>query len=220
MWIVTTRVRHPASRHQRVHARLDALCALCRTSSIGPVSVAVERAGLLSRQRKLTAGSNPAWSSNFANYYSSVPQSGSRRLGRAHQGVYARLRGLRETQRFDRFCDVGSRKYSTQPTTDRRLYPNWQRECVESAFSGRSTRPRRTILLRAAALRSVRRPSKLQRRRAHHPASRCRASQDFQMPFVASAKKGNSRSVTHLVRRPDCLSGERDSISLRSASRV
>jgi hypothetical protein len=25
-----------------------------------------------------------------------------------------------------------------------RLYPNWQRECVESAFSGRSTRPRRT----------------------------------------------------------------------------
>jgi hypothetical protein len=26
------------------------------------------------------------------------------------------------------------------------------------------------------------------------------------------------RSVTHLVRRPDCLSGERDSISLRSAS--
>ena len=29
-----------------------------------------------------------------------------------------------------------------------------------------------------------------------------------------------SRSVTHLVRRPDCLSGERDSISLRSANRV
>jgi len=27
-----------------------------------------------------------------------------------------------------------------------------------------------------------------------------------------------SCSVTHLVRRPDCLSGERDSISLRSAS--
>jgi hypothetical protein len=26
------------------------------------------------------------------------------------------------------------------------------------------------------------------------------------------------RSVTHLVRRPDCLSGERDSISLRSAN--
>src|SRR4051812_43706772 len=25
-----------------------------------------------------------------------------------------------------------------------RLYPNWQRECVESAFSGRSSRPRRT----------------------------------------------------------------------------
>jgi hypothetical protein len=25
-----------------------------------------------------------------------------------------------------------------------RLYPKWQRECVESAFSGRSIRPRRT----------------------------------------------------------------------------
>ena len=28
------------------------------------------------------------------------------------------------------------------------LYPNWQRECVESAFSGRSSRPRRTTRLR------------------------------------------------------------------------
>lgn len=31
---------------------------------------------------------------------------------------------------------------SPRPST--RLYPNWQRECVESAFSGRSSRPRRT----------------------------------------------------------------------------
>jgi hypothetical protein len=29
---------------------------------------------------------------------------------------------------------------------DSRLYHNWQRECVESAFSGRSTRPRRTSI--------------------------------------------------------------------------
>src|SRR5262245_60339869 len=32
-------------------------------ASCGPVTVAAERAGLLSRQRKLIAGSNPAWSS-------------------------------------------------------------------------------------------------------------------------------------------------------------
>jgi hypothetical protein len=61
---------------------------------------------------------------------------------------------------------------TTQSRMMTRLYPNWQRECVESAFSGRSSRPRRT----------------------------------------------NSSSVTHLVRRPVCLTGERDSISLRSAN--
>ena len=35
---------------------------------------------------------------------------------------------------------------------------------------------------------------------------------------VLSCSVHLSCSVTHLVRRPDCLSGERDSISLRSAS--
>jgi hypothetical protein len=55
---------------------------------------------------------------------------------------------------------------TTQSRMMTRLYPNWQRECVESAFSGRSSRPRRTILLRAGALRRTLSPSKLQRRRA------------------------------------------------------
>ena len=63
---------------------------------IGPVTVAAERAGLLSRQLK------------------------------AHR-------------RFES-CLV----LQSIPQSIPRLYPNWQRECVESAFSGRSSRPRRT----------------------------------------------------------------------------
>ena len=63
---------------------------------IGPVTVAAERAGLLSRQLK------------------------------AHR-------------RFES-CLV----LQSIPQSIPRLYPNWQRECVASAFSGRSSRPRRT----------------------------------------------------------------------------
>ena len=52
---------------------------------IGPVTVAAERAGLLSRQRKLIAGSNPAWSSNqFRNQFRVCTPIGRGNALRAH----------------------------------------------------------------------------------------------------------------------------------------